>query len=177
MSCSLGKSTAVFRCVSRSANAHWVSRGSPCGGFSSAAAVTPAGAPFISALVSKKSYCSVPPLWDLAEYSRHRCDDYSHKHLSHGQVTRCEREGRVRWLRRPDREGRGGVLMLTAAPAARGHLAAPVNRIIVRGTSCRVGEALAVAVARGDLWARVMLADIALRVGESGQNFIGGESS
>jgi hypothetical protein len=127
--------------------------------------------------VSKKNFCSVPPLWDLAEYSRHRCDDYSHKHLSHGQVTRDEREGRVRWLRRPDREGRGAVLVLTAAPAAREHQAAPVNRITVRGTSCRVGETLAVAASSGELWAHVMLAEIAVRVGESGQNFIGGRSS
>jgi hypothetical protein len=112
----------------------------------------------------------------MEEYSRHSCNDYSHKHLSRGQVLRFEREGRVRWLRRPDADGRGAVLMLTAAPAARQHLAAPVTRITVRGQSCRIGWAIVMAAASGEDWAQVMKAHIALRVGESQQNSIGGES-
>lgn len=85
-------------------------------------------------------------------------------------MLRYEREGRVRWLRRPGADGRGAVLMLTAAPAARQHHAAPVNRVTIRGASCRVGELLVVASAHGELWARVMLAHIAMRMNDSARN-------
>jgi hypothetical protein len=120
--------------------------------------------------VSKTTFCSVPALWTLEEYSRHRCDDYSHKHLSRGQVLRFEREGRVRWLRRPDADGRGAVLLLMAAPAARERQAAPVNRVTVRGLSCRVGWALA--VEKREMWARVMLAQIAMRVNDAARDAV-----
>lgn len=117
--------------------------------------------------VSKKTVCSVPALWDLAEYLRHRCDDHSHKHLSRAQIMRYEREGRVHWLRRGDRHGDGAVVRLKAAP-----IGSTIDRVSIRGASCRVGEALVVASTRGEPWARVMLAHIALRVNDSGRNVV-----
>lgn len=101
-------------------------------------------------------------LWDLAEYGRRRCDDSTHKHLSPAQVNRYESQGRVRWLRRPDREGKGGVMKLTAPPLGR-----VINRANVRDASCRVGALVVVAAAKGELWARVMIANIHGRTRES----------
>jgi hypothetical protein len=109
--------------------------------------------------VSKKTFCTVPSLWTLDEYARHRCDDHSHKHISHAQVLRAEREGRVRWLRRADREGNGAVLKLTAPPLGRS-----LDRAVVRGLSCRVGEHLARGIQHREAWALVMLAQISMRM-------------
>jgi hypothetical protein len=115
--------------------------------------------------VSKKTVCNVPPLWNLAEYARHRCDDSSHSHLSRPQVLRYELQGRVRWLRRADLDGNGAVVRLTAAAPG-----SVIDRVAIRGASCRVGETLVVAAARGQSWARVMLAHIALRVRDSNRD-------
>lgn len=112
--------------------------------------------------VSKKIICSVPSLWDLAEYSRRRCDDSSHKHLSRAQANRFETQGRVRWLRRPNHEGQGGVLKLLAPPLGR-----LINQVTIRDASCRVGALVVTAAANGELWARVMMAHIAMRTRDS----------
>jgi hypothetical protein len=106
-------------------------------------------------------------LWTLDEYSRHGCDDYSHKHISRSQATRYDAEGRVRWLRKADSQGEGAILSLTAAPASRHEHAAPVNRVTVRDLSCRVGAELAIAVSERKMWAQVMLSHISMRTHDS----------
>lgn len=112
--------------------------------------------------MSQKTVCSVPASWDLTEYARRPCGDNSHKHLSRAQVRRCESEGRVLWLRRPDSQGKGGVLTLQAPPPGR-----VIDRVMIRGASCFVGGAVVIAAARGELWARVMLAHMGKRVRET----------
>jgi hypothetical protein len=71
----------------------------------------------------------------------------------------------VRWLRRADTNGRGAVVRLTAAPPG-----APLDRVAIRDTSCRVGAHLVIEAMHGQLWARVMLAHIALRVRDADRN-------
>lgn len=81
--------------------------------------------------------------------ARHTCEDHSHRHLSLREVRTLEVDDLVEWIRRPiNRRDRGIVRLrrLVIPPA--------------RGLSCRVGADLVVAVARGFLWARIMLADI-----------------
>ena len=75
---------------------------------------------------------------------------------------------RVTWLRRADINGNGGVVTLRAAAPARDGEAAPIGRIAIRDASCRVGEALVVAAARGQAWARIMMSHIALRIHDHG---------
>jgi hypothetical protein len=85
-------------------------------------------------------------------------------------VVRYERERRVHWLRHEDRSGNGAVVSLTAP-----RLGAAIDRVAIRGASCRVGALLVIESARGQLWARVMLAHIALRVRDSDRDAARGE--
>jgi hypothetical protein len=96
-----------------------------------------------------RTYCLVPSTWLLDECVRHTCDDNSHRHLSLREVRDLESDDLVEWIYRPTNRRDRGILRLRrpAIPPA-------------RGLSCRVGEALAVAVHLGLGWARTMLADI-----------------
>jgi hypothetical protein len=112
--------------------------------------------------VSKKTICQVPSFWTLQEFERHRCDDYSHGHISVAHARVFESEGRVHWLRNPDAGGKGGILWLEAQKVSGVYkLAAPLTGVEIRGMSCRVGEYLAIAADRGEPWALVMIDHIA----------------
>lgn len=115
--------------------------------------------------MSKKKVCQVPPFWTLEQFHRHSCDDRSHGHITLARARLFENTGRVRWLREPDPAGTGGILSLSPERIAGIQTSARIATVAtVRGLSCRVvGEYLLFASIRGELWARVMIAQMCSR--------------
>jgi hypothetical protein len=114
--------------------------------------------------MAKKTICSIPLEWDLAEYSLHTCHDGSHQHLSLSQVYAHEQTNEIEivWLRRSESRREKSVVHIQVAKRhSNGPTSPPRN--LNSGLSFRAGEYLAMRVRQRKPWAQIMLSQITMR--------------
>jgi hypothetical protein len=103
-------------------------------------------------ILSAKVYCLIPHDWTLTKLASRVCSDCSHIHLSKSQAYEQLNLNLAEELRDCVEDRRGKLVVKGVLRMKR--------KIGIRGMSCRLGEAITVAVRLKEPWAEVMLSNI-----------------